>query len=325
MNLSTRGLRDAAVLLLDAMGADGRTAARQPFATPDRTTWTYLPGSRPGVAVGDLTPTARVRLDELLAVTLSAAGAWRTRQIMALDDVLEELERAAGRPGWSRRGSELYWVRVLGDPTDEVWAWHIGGHHVAVHATVVGDELALTPCFFGAQPAVLRSGPRAGLQVLREEEGLARELLAALDADRRRVALFSDRAPADIATRHDPVADPSVVSSGIRRGDLESAQAVRFDALIRCYLERAPSSVADQAWRAAAEAGLDEITFGWAGSTAPGGPHYYAVKGPTLLLEYDNTQDGANHVHTVWRDLQRDWGADLLAEHHARAHSYPKR
>jgi hypothetical protein len=252
--------------------------------------------------------------------TLSAAGAWRTRQVMDLDDVLEELERAAGRPGWSRRGSQLYWVRVLGDPEDEVWAWHLGGHHVAIHATVVGQELALTPCFLGAQPAVLPSGPRAGLQVLREEETLARDLLAALDSDRRRVAVFSSTAPADIATRHDPVADPAVVPSGIRRGDLEDGQAGRLDALVRCYLDRAPGAVADRAWSTAAEAGLDDLTFGWAGSTTPGGPHYYAVKGPTLLVEYDNTQNGANHVHTVWRDLQRDWGEDLLAEHHDREH-----
>jgi hypothetical protein len=295
---STAVLRAAARQFLDRLDAAGRAAAAAPFSTADRTVWTYLPGPRPGVAVGDLDDAARADLDELLGVTLSAMGADRTRQVMNLDDVLREVERSVGRTGWERRGSERYWVRVLGDPADEVWAWHLGGHHVGVHATVVGDAVAITPSFLGANPAVVRGGPHAGLQVLREEEQLARDLLGALDADQRGVAVVSPDAPDDIATRHDPVADPDLVPSGVRHDALDPSQAER--------------SVVD--------AGLGSVTFAWAGSSTPGERHYYAVRGETFLIEYDNTQDGANHAHTVWRDLRRDWGTDLLAEHHAEAH-----
>jgi hypothetical protein len=316
----TAVLRASARRFLDGLDEPGRAAAVAPFTTPDRREWTYLPGPRPGVAVGDLSETARDGLDDLLRVTLSARGAERTRQVMDLDDVLREVERSVGRSGWERRSSERYWVRVLGDPDDEVWAWHLGGHHVGIHATVVDDTLAITPCFLGANPALVRTGPHAGLQVLREEEQLARDVLAGLDADQRRVAVVSLDAPDDIATRHDPVADPDVVPVGLRHDALDDAQAQRLEGLVRLYLGRAPEPVAEDAWGAIVDAGLASVSFAWAGSTLSGEPHYYAVRGETFLIEYDNTQDGANHAHTVWRDLRRDWGTDLLAEHHAAAH-----
>jgi hypothetical protein len=317
----TEALRTTARQFLDALDEAGRDVAVAPFAVDDRKVWTYLPGPRPGIAVGDLSDTARGGLDDLLGLTLSAMGADRTREVMNLDDVLRDVERSAGKSGWERRSSDRYWVRVLGDPEDEVWAWHLGGHHVGVHATVVGDILAVTPSFLGANPAVVRSGPMAGLQVLREEESLARDLLAELSRDQRDVAVVSATAPEDIATRHDPVADPDVVPAGLRYDALDRSQAQRLEDLVRWYFGRAPEEVAEPAWQAVADARLGDVTFAWAGPTAPGQPHYYAVKGETFLLEYDNTQDGANHAHTVWRDLRRDWGTDLLAEHHARAHS----
>jgi hypothetical protein len=62
------------------------------------------------------------------------------------------------------------------------------------------------------------------------------------------------------------------------------------------------------------------VTFAWSGSEEPGRGHYYAVRGPTFVIEYDNTQDGANHVHAVWRELANDWGEDLLARHLGAAH-----
>ena len=313
-------LRTTVRRFLDELDAAGRQAAQTGFAAADRTTWTYLPGPRPGVNVGDLLPAARALLDELLDATLSAMGADRTRRVMSLDDVLREVERSRGKAGWQRRGSAQYWVRVLGDPEDEVFAWHLGGHHVGVHATVVGHDLAVTPCFLGANPAVVRSGPHAGLQVLREEESLARSLLGGLDGDQLAAAVVSPHAPDDIATRHDPVADPTVVPDGLAYADLDRSQGRQLEELVRWYLGRASEPVADQAWQAVVDRGLGAVTFAWAGSTSPGERHYYAVKGPTFLLEYDNTQDGANHAHTVWRDLRRDWGTDLLAEHHAESH-----
>ena len=321
MSRGTAPLREAAAAFVAALDEAGRRAALSPFDTPDRQEWTYLPGPRAGVAVEDLDDAAQARLDALLDATLSPAGAERTRQVMDLDDTLRGLERDRGKGGWERRSSGRYWVRVLGDPADRAWGWHLGGHHVGIHATVVGDALASTPCFLGANPAVVPSGPHTGLQVLREEEALARELLGALSADQLRTAVVSTSAPGDIATRHDPVADPSVVPVGLAHDDLDASQQGRLEAVVRCYVDRARDDVAAERWRTLVDEGLGAVTFAWAGSPTPGEPHYYAVKGESFLVEYDNTQDGANHAHTVWRDVRRDWGQDLLAQHHAADHA----
>jgi hypothetical protein len=316
----TDRLSAAALAFVAALDDPGRARALAPFDAEDRREWTYLPGARPGVAVEDLDDRGRELLDGLLSATLSSGGADRAREVMMLDDVLRDLEQVAGRSGWERRSSGRYWVRVLGDPAGEVWAWRLGGHHVAVHATVVGDTLATTPCFLGANPAVVPRGPQRGRQVLREEEALARSLLGALDADQLAAAVVSPTAPSDIATRHDPVADLSLVPPGLPREQLDTGQRRGFDALVRCYVDRARDDVAANAWRALVDEGLDALTFAWCGPTEVGGPHYYALKGESFLVEYDNTQDGANHVHTVWRDRRGDWGEDLLARHHAADH-----
>ncbi len=314
-------LRTTARAFLDTLGQAGRAAAVAPFAAADRTEWTYLPGPRPGIAVGDLTDAARDGLEELLRVTLSARGAERTRQVMHLDDILREVERSVGRSGWERRSSDRYWVRVLGDPDDEVWAWHLGGHHVGVHATVVDGTLAITPSFLGANPALVRGGPHAGLQVLREEEQLARDVLAG-----------SGRGPAPgggrvagRARRHRHPARPRCRSRPGPGGAAPRRTGRRAGATAPGAGTPVPRPGTGAGGRRGV--GRDRGRRAWARSPSRGpGPrsrgsaHYYAVRGETFLIEYDNTQDGANHAHTVWRDLQRDWGTDLLAEHHAAAH-----
>jgi hypothetical protein len=313
-------MRDTAARLLSSFDEEARSAGLAPFHTPDRQVWTYLPGPRPGLMLGDLDEQQQHLVMRLVDTGLSGAGARTARGVMELDGVLRELEREEGHEGWERRRPDHYWFRILGDPAGEVWAWHLAGHHLAVHLTVVRDEVAGTPLFFGANPAVVPRGRRTGWQALRPEEGLARDLLEGLDPDQRRVAVVSSSAPDDISTRSDPVADPAVVPAGLARADMDGGGRRRLDGLVRCYLGRVHDDVADAAWDAVVQGGLDDVTFAWAGSMQSRQRHYYAIRGSTFLIEYDNTQNGANHVHTVWRDLRRDWGADLLAAHHASSH-----
>jgi len=313
-------MRDTAVRLAGTLDEPARAAGLAPFDSHDRRVWTYLPGPRPGIMLGDLDEHQRRLVMRLLDAGLSGAGARTARGVMELDGVLRELERDEGRAGWERRHPDHYWFRLLGDPAGEVWAWHLAGHHLAVHLTVAGDDVAATPLFLGANPAVVPRGPRTGWQALRPEEGLARDLLEGLDSDQRRTAVVSSSAPDDISTRTDPVADPSVVPAGLASADMDGPGRRRLDGLVRCYLGRAHDDVAGAAWQAVVDGGLDGVTFAWAGSVQPRQRHYYAVRGSTFLIEYDNTQSGANHVHTVWRDLRRDWGGDLLAVHHGQAH-----
>lgn len=315
-------MRTAALAFVAALDPQQRTTATAPFDTPDHRDWTYLPGPRPGLALRDMTSAQRDLAMALLDTGLSSAGAATARDVMKLDSVLRELERQAGEDGWERRHEHHYWVRVLGDPAgDAPWAWRVNGHHLAVHLTVVGDALAGTPQFFGANPAVVPHGPQAGWQTLPAEERLARELMSRLDADQRAAAIVDPVAPYDLATRHDPVADIGVMPRGLAYADLDRDQRDQASTLIRHYLGRVVPVLGDSAWQAVRDAGLEQVSFAWAGELAegPGHPHYYAVTGPSFLIEYDNVQSGANHVHTVWRDVSNDWGQDLLADHHASA------
>jgi hypothetical protein len=317
---ATGRMARAAQEFLASLDESVASRARGPFDAPDRREWTYLPGARPGLALADMSSAQRSLAMTLLDTGLSAAGSRTAREVMELEAVLRDVEREAGRPGWQRRDPGAYWFRVLGEPSGPVWAWTASGHHLCVHLTVVDGRCAATPHFFGANPAVVGAGHRSGLQALAGEESLARALLATLDAGQRSVAVVSAEAPADIRTRHDPVADPSVVPRGLRHGDMEPAQQRLLQALVRRYLGRVTEAVGQAAWDRLEDEGLDVLAFAWQGSLEPGRGHYYAVRAPSLLIEYDNTQDGANHAHSVWRDLRSDWGADLLAEHHARHH-----
>lgn len=307
---------------LDGLDERQRAQATFPFATPERLVWAYTPGTREGLAIRDMRPAQRGFASQVLAAALSPRTAAEVGAIMALESVLGEIERSGGRDGWLRRDPELYWFAVFGEPGDRApWSWRIGGHHVAIHLTIAGDEvIGTTPSFLGANPAVIPSGPRAGERTLPGEEALARTLLSELSDAERRAAWVDDVAPADILTGTGRLADVRSVPVGVRQADLGPSARAALEALLRHYVSRVCPAVADDVWRRIGADGLGDVTFAWAGSDAPGRGHYYALRGPRFVIEYDNTQNGANHIHSVWRELGNDWGEDALAEHLARAH-----
>lgn len=298
----------AAEAFLGTLDPAQRAAATAPFDVEDHREWTYLPGPRPGMALAEMSDEQRAAALDLLETGCSPSGFQTARGIVELDEILRGPARA-----WQ------YWLRVLGRPGEAPWGWRIGGHHLGVHVTVVGDAIAVTPNFFGAEPAVVLDGPHRGLRTLPGEEEVARALLASLDPGRREIAVVDATAPADILTRHDPVADAGVLPAGLAYADMLGEQRDLLRRLIRVYVDRVVAEVGGSAWQEV-EAGLPAVRFSWAGPDQPGQGHYYAVAGETFLLEYDNTQDNANHIHTVWRDLRHDWGEDLLAAHYAEAH-----
>lgn len=307
---------------LDGLDEAQRTQASFPFDTSERFVWAYTPGPRKGLALRDMRLDQRAASSAIVAAAMSSRTAGEIAAIIALETVLGELEQAGGRSGWTRRDPELYWFAVFGEPGSQTpWSWRIGGHHVAIHVTVAGDRvIGSTPSFLGANPAVIPSGPRAGVRTLVGEESLARELLSLLTPAEHDVAVVDGVAPADILTGTDRAADLRSVPVGIRHRDLGAGGQAAFERLIRHYVERVGKEVAEAAWGRIVAAGLGDATFAWAGPDAPGRGHYYAVRGPGFVIEYDNTQNGANHVHAVWRDLDNDWGEDLLAQHLAAAH-----
>ena len=322
MEAAAREITAAVRAWLDGLDAAQRTQAVFPFETPERFVWAYTPGPRQGLAIRDMRPDQRAASSAVVAAAMSSRTASEIAAIIALEAVLGELEQAGGRSGWLRRDPELYWFAVFGAPGSPTpWSWRIGGHHIAIHVTVTDDRvIGTTPSFLGANPAIIPSGPRAGERTLPGEEELARALVSELTPKERGAAVVDSIAPADILTGTGRLADMRSVPIGVRHADLGGPRQAALERLIRHYVTRMRPEVAESAWERILADGLGDATFAWAGSDAPGRGHYYAVRGPRFVIECDNTQNGGNHIHAVWRDLDNDWGEDLLADHIAAAH-----
>lgn len=321
----------AAARFLDSLNDAQRAAACFSFEDDERFVWNYRPDwmswqgasiLHRGLRLINMTGQQQTLALALLEAGLSARGALQVRQIIAHETILREAERIIQRVTEFVRDPEIYAFSIFGAPGDPAaWGWRAGGHHVGVHFTIVdGDRIAPTPLFFGANPAEVRHGLLTGLRLLPAEEDLARLLLRSLQPEQKKIAIVQAAAPTDILTDVHRSVERSLLPSGIRWADLSGEQRGHFAGLIKHYLERVVDEIAQPAWRRIEQAGLTDLSFAWAGGEDPGQGHYYAVTGPTFLIEYDNTQNQANHIHAVWRDFTGDWGEDLLARHYAAAH-----
>jgi hypothetical protein len=303
-------VRDAGRAFLAALDDDQSRSAVLPFDEHHRRLWAYWPTARQGVALSTLDRRQTKVAQRLLAALLPLPAYARAVAIMGLEEVLDRLEGYRG----DRRHSGDYWVTMFGRPGAEMWGLRFEGHHISVHATLCGGQVRLTPLFLGANPAHVDDGGRRVLAPLAPEEELGFELLQALTAEERSSAIVSNEAPTDIVTRNLPRLDhPSTpTSGGLPLATLRGSTAACARALLDVYLGRfAPGVLRPEA---------KDATFAWAGAPEPGDGHYYRIAGPRLLIELDNTQNGANHVHTVVRDPAGDFGDDLLSAHHQQAH-----
>jgi hypothetical protein len=329
--VAARRMVDAAQKLLSLLDSPRRTAVLFSFEDQERYRWNYRPDGlvwegrtiwHEGLRLVNMNADQQRAAIELLASGLSTQGVDRAHAIMALEKNLRQTERVTKFVPHAARDPELYSFAVFGTPGGaDPWAWRAGGHHLGVHFTIVDrDLIAPTPLFFGANPAEVRHGPDVGLRTLPEEEDQARQLLRLLDPTRKSRAIVSAAAPGDILTDAYRNANPARPPIGLSFAAMCGSERERLVRLVRLYVDRATEEVAAAEWRKIEEAGLDTITFAWAGGEAPGEGHYYSIKGPTFVIEYDKTQDGANHIHSVWRDFTGDWGEDLLALHYKEAH-----
>ena len=294
---------------LASLPEDRRLAAKATFQSRDRTTWRYTPGGRPGMPLQDMSPAQREAAQAVLLSFLSSEGYLKVQSIIALELVLRELER------WDERDPERYWFLVFGDPGSESpWGVRVEGHHVSLHLAVIkGRFVSSTPTFLGANPAEVRSGPKKGSRALAAEEDTARALLDSLSAAQRGEAIVDEAPYGDIVSRNRPKADP-LDGRGIPFAKLAPLQQKQLLALIEVYAGTMKPKLAEERLAKIRAKGLDGVRFAWAGSTARGRPHYYRVQGPTFLIEFDNS--GSNHIHSVWRDFEGDFGRDLLREHY---------
>ncbi len=309
----------AAAMFLETLSTGQREAATFPFAGDERYVWNYTPVTRNGLLIKDMDDGQRQAAWELMATGLSDSGNKTAHQIISIEKELGESEQMENSGGRWTRNTELYWFSVFGEPGGSgPWGWRLGGHHVCLHYTIVnGDLVTPNPLFFGSNPANVKHGDREGLRTLGDEEDLARALVTGLSSDLRSVAVVDPEAPADILTKSYRSADPGATPAGLAYSRMDGDSREQLINLIRLYVNRPSDDLAGNVWSKIEGAGFDGITFAWAGPTERWQGHYYAIKGSEFLIEYDNTQNGANHIHSVFRDYQNDFGEDLLAAHYA--------
>ena len=306
-------MAEAAQHWLASLTAEQRAAATFELKAGERLNWHFIPRARLGLPLKQMTPAQRHLAQGFLATALSHRGYLKATTIMSLEQVLLEIEQGKG----PTRDPELYYFSVFGVPAAKgTWGWRVEGHHLSLNFSLVeGEPVSVTPSFMGSNPAEVREGPRQGLRVLGREQDLGLALMRSLTEAQRKVAVLSETAPADVVSGTNRVTDP-LKPLGLPASQLNEAQREQLKALVSEYVRRYRPELADQDLKQMAAAGAEQIYFAWAGGTEPGQGSYYRVQGPTFLLEYDNTQNNANHIHTVWRDFTRDFGGDLLKRHY---------
>ena len=308
----TPDIAEAASAFLASLDDDALAKARFAFDSEERFNWHFVPKPRAGLPLKAMSARQRSAAMHLLRAGLSEKGYTKAEAIRGLEVILAEIERDP-----VRRDPDLYFLTIFGDPVaDGTWAWRFEGHHVSLNWTFVrGRSIVPTPQFFGSNPDAVRAGPQKGVRTLAAEQDLARALLESLSEAQRKQAVVSVTAPPDIFSGSQRKA-ATLDERGIAFSELTADQRGLLLAVIEEYAGAQPEAVAAARLARIREAGLDRIRFAWMGGLARGAPHYYRLQGSTFLIEYDNTQNDANHVHAVWRDFDGDFGVDLLQEHY---------
>lgn len=309
---SIEDMTKAARAFVATLDEAGLAKARLPFDSERRFEWFYTPVARHGLPLKGMSAAQQKAALELLRAGLSEKGYSKTQTIITLEPVLAEIENNP-----VRRDPALYYVTIFGDPAPSgAWGWRFEGHHVSLHWTfVAGRSLASTPQFLGANPAEVRQGPKKGLRALAAEEDLGRSLLRSLSDEQRREAVIAETAPRDIVTTH--AREAAIAEArGLPFSRMSEAQRGMLLTLLEEYAGVQRPAVAAERLRRVREAGIEKVVFAWMGGPERGQGHYYRVQGPTFVVEYDNTQNDNNHIHSVWRDFKGDFGRDLLSEHY---------
>jgi hypothetical protein len=321
---SSSAMASAATAFVNSLTPDQKQKAVFAFDSDERTHWNFIPTEafpRNGLTVKEMSDAQRALAHNLMKAGLSQRGYMTATAIMELETILGTLEQRTNSTEGMRRDPVRYFFSVFGTPSPkQTWGWRVEGHHVSLHFTVVnGTLVASSPSMFGSNPAEVPDGPRKGTRILAAEEDTARALLMALDTSQRTQAVINGVAPNEILTTNKlPITPLSPV--GLQASAMTAAQRELLMNVIDVYAGFMADDVAADRVARLKKAGLEKIAFAWAGEAERGKKHYYRIQGPTFLIEYDNTQNNGNHIHSVWRDFTNDFGRDLLREHIASAH-----
>ncbi len=302
---------EATAAFLASLSDEQRERALFAFDDEQRFDFHFIPRPRRGLPLADMKLPQRRAAHDLLQAALSNQGYLKVTHVMQLESILRELENDP-----DRRDPEKYYISIFGLPGGAgPWGWRIEGHHLSLNFTSVTDELSVTPAFYGSNPAEVRTGPYAGLRVLAAEEDLGRALVTMLTGEQRAQAVIAATAPSDVITSADREARIETLE-GLPAWLMTPEQKDLLWRIVDLYAQNLEAEQAERHLARIVAADIDSLYFAWAGSLERGEPHYYRIHGPTDLFEYDNTQNGANHVHSVWRNFENDFGLDLLRRHY---------
>jgi hypothetical protein len=304
---------ESANIFLESLSPEQLAKTVKIFDDSERVKWHFIPDSykRFGIAIKDLTEKQRTMAQNFLKSGLSQPGHLKVSTIIELETILKEMD------GWEMRDPELYHFAVFGEPTDDkIWGWRFEGHHISLNYTVVKGELVATaPRFLGSNPGEVRQGPKKGVRALKGEEDLARALVQSLSTKQKNVVVFKAEAYEEIVTGNESYVE-QMNPEGISASEFTPEQLSQLLKIIEEYISTLPVDLATIRTKEVEKTDLQKLYFGWAGSIIKGKPHYYRIQGPTFLIEYDNTQNDANHIHSVWRDFNGDFGRDIIQDHY---------
>ncbi len=313
------GVALAAKRLVSTLDDSLKAKAVFAYDHPERFNWHFVPRARNGISFHDMNDAQAQAAIALLKASLSTQGYHKAMGIVALEHILRQVEKRGNDDTY--RDALNYHFTLFGTPEPaKPWGWRIEGHHLSLNFTAIDGQIrAATPSFMGANPATIPIGLDHGKQVLRLEADLGFLLVNSLSSQQLRKAWFSKQAPSEIITGNDRDAN-MVARIGIPFTELDEYQKKVFLDLIDVYVRNYEFDFSERLMDKIRKAGIENLTFAWAGSLQPGTGHYYRIHGPMLLIEYDNIQNNANHIHTVVRDLTNDFAEDILREHYEKAH-----
>ncbi len=284
------------------------------FKADTRDKWHFLPWSsyeRQGLPLKELRPDQRELVHTLLQSSLSDTGYKQTTDIMGLEKVLAA---SSGDPVY--RDPERYYVSIYGNPArEDVWMWTFEGHHVSLHFTTVADNVSYAPRFFGSNPGRIMEGERKGFSPLVNEEDMGLKLINMLSSSQKQIAIFNEKAYTDVVSFNKSAVE-KLAPEGILVSNLTAVQKKLVMNIIYEYVSTIPADQSMEKIKNIRKEEMDEMRFAWAGATELGKAHYYRIQAKTFMIEFDNSQNNANHIHSVWRDFDGDFGRDLLKEHY---------
>ncbi|MCE7068037.1 DUF3500 domain-containing protein [Dyadobacter sp. CY326] len=307
---------------LKSLSAEQLAETKLPYDDPARFDWNFTPRKRKGVTLKTMSAGQRKVAMDMIKLVLSQEGYHKAEQIIDLENVLRVVETRPANDTY--RDPENFAFLVFGEPGSDPWGWRVEGHHLSLHFSSINGEVTYTPSFMGSNPGnVLADVPQKGLRILKNEEDFAFTLLQSMDEKQLVKVLLGNTAPNEMFTSNSRKASLEKME-GIAMAEMTAAQKETFKKLILAYLQRYHVTLKNQQWAELEKSGLEKIHFAWMGDQknviGSGQGHYYRIHGPTFLIEFDNTQNGGNHIHSVVRDLTSDFGEDLLKMHYEKGH-----